>query len=519
MRRGDSSVRAVAALIRMVGRIVRRTMLLLVASLVVVEAALQLAALFAPYRDAVVRDAVHRVLCVGDSHTYGALVAAEESYPAQLQRLLDERAPGSYAVVNQGVPGFNSTLVRERLHAALERYHPETVIVWCGVNNSWNATGVAADSWRGRVDAWATGHIRLWRLWRTWRNDRAIHEELARAGRRQEIVEQRRSDGKVASVKLGDDSRWAPIEFSFGTTADDEAADGRLLADYQAMIDDTRAAGARIIFVMYPVDEGQFTVPDRVLRRLFRETGVPLVDSARALARVDPESQKLLWGGHPKGAVYGEIARDLAPLVQVPVAVREPGLITRLDFATSALPPEAIVTGDCPPSAPCGERSCYRWHPEHGRCHVQADLPILSPDVRVVAHFRLTGPVDGLPFDFVSALEPRFGSGLFVQLVPPDRIRLLARGHGDQVCGPLPRPLEAGVTYEVRMLAEKGMHAAASLDLLDGDGRVLDTLRCSDLQTGGGRFERVRVGSNNPNVAGTIEFDGAAVYAETEGRR
>jgi hypothetical protein len=34
-----------------------------------------------------------RILAVGDSHTFGAGVAPEESYPAQLQALLDAQEP------------------------------------------------------------------------------------------------------------------------------------------------------------------------------------------------------------------------------------------------------------------------------------------------------------------------------------------------------------------------------------------------------------------------------------------
>lgn len=40
------------------------------------------------------------ILCVGDSHTYGAEVSADEAYPGRLQVELDAVAPGHHRVVN-----------------------------------------------------------------------------------------------------------------------------------------------------------------------------------------------------------------------------------------------------------------------------------------------------------------------------------------------------------------------------------------------------------------------------------
>jgi lysophospholipase L1-like esterase len=76
-----------------------------------------------------------RILAIGDSHTYGSSIAGNQSYPAQLQRLLDERAPGRFSVINLGIPGMSTTQVRQRLPANVARYGPDIVLVWCGANN------------------------------------------------------------------------------------------------------------------------------------------------------------------------------------------------------------------------------------------------------------------------------------------------------------------------------------------------------------------------------------------------
>ena len=79
-------------------RTLRQVLIAFVATLLVIEIGLQLASLVA--RPLLARKAQRDtspnaiiILCVGDSHTYGAKLPDEESYPSQLQALLAERYP------------------------------------------------------------------------------------------------------------------------------------------------------------------------------------------------------------------------------------------------------------------------------------------------------------------------------------------------------------------------------------------------------------------------------------------
>jgi len=81
-------------------------------------------------------DGSARILAIGDSCTWGWRVAQDESYPAVLQRLLDERyGGGKEQVINAGVPGYSSyrglLYLRER---GLE-LKPAIVIVGYGFND------------------------------------------------------------------------------------------------------------------------------------------------------------------------------------------------------------------------------------------------------------------------------------------------------------------------------------------------------------------------------------------------
>ncbi|MDD5090079.1 MAG: hypothetical protein PHQ23_04105 [Candidatus Wallbacteria bacterium] len=84
-----------------------------VCGFLILEALFQFAALFAVNRstdhNAALRDTV---LCVGDSYTYGAGVASDQSYPSQLRIMLNAQKMDA---INCGVPSANSAVILERL--------------------------------------------------------------------------------------------------------------------------------------------------------------------------------------------------------------------------------------------------------------------------------------------------------------------------------------------------------------------------------------------------------------------
>ena len=111
------------------------------------ELALQVAAFFVGPR-ALVASAPGEeevILCLGDSNTYGVFYAQEKAYPAQLQSVLDSRAPGRYRTLNLGLPGMNSSQVASRLEGWIDRYRPRIVVVSVGINNYWNLSDTGAE--------------------------------------------------------------------------------------------------------------------------------------------------------------------------------------------------------------------------------------------------------------------------------------------------------------------------------------------------------------------------------------
>jgi lysophospholipase L1-like esterase len=265
-------------------RIVRIAIVMLVSVIVLAEGGLQIASLLTRDRSAGWRDgATQRILCIGDSHTYGAGVDPRQSYPGHLQRVLDEAEPGQHAVLNLGVPGMNTSQLRHRVRDWLAEHQPDVLIVWAGVNNAWNNAEVddATGSVLGRLDRFLL-RSRLYKLVQIQINDRELEHQ---------VEHERDTEGDASRVKP------------------------RASADFHAIADLARDANVDVVFVTYPVSLGWFDEANQAMWEVSRAQDVFIVDSSRSLDRVPVERREWLWAMHPGGDTYAEIARDVSAVV------------------------------------------------------------------------------------------------------------------------------------------------------------------------------------------------------------
>ena len=114
----------------------------LVVTLVGLEVALQLGAAVVRIthesRGAAKNPERFRIVCFGDSNTYGLYLERHESYPAQLERELAALRPTQpVEVVNLGTPGLSSSRLLRKFPELLETLAPDLVIVMLGVNDLW----------------------------------------------------------------------------------------------------------------------------------------------------------------------------------------------------------------------------------------------------------------------------------------------------------------------------------------------------------------------------------------------
>jgi len=84
----------------------------------------------------------YTVLCLGDSYTFGLGVSRKNSYPGQLEKLLNAAGDGrKYLVINKAVAGENSQEMIKELDRDIERIRPDAVVVLIGKENYRNFTG------------------------------------------------------------------------------------------------------------------------------------------------------------------------------------------------------------------------------------------------------------------------------------------------------------------------------------------------------------------------------------------
>ena len=111
----------------------------------------------------------YTILCLGDSYTFGSQEPPENSYPRQLERILNRGGRGrTFSVLNGGVPSYNTAQILRRLETDLDKANPDLVILLAGGANGWNYWGLdpvrlRGAGWQARLDV-ALDSIKLVKL-------------------------------------------------------------------------------------------------------------------------------------------------------------------------------------------------------------------------------------------------------------------------------------------------------------------------------------------------------------------
>lgn len=144
-----------------------------VTSVLLLEAVLQIGALIVrddPRGSAgfLSLDNTLRVLAVGDSHTYGLYLGADETYPAQLQSLWQAAASQQrdLEIINVGFPGTNSSRVLSNMDNLLSTFKPDVVVLLVGINDYWTESVAppGATAQKSALLQVLTDHSRVYKL-------------------------------------------------------------------------------------------------------------------------------------------------------------------------------------------------------------------------------------------------------------------------------------------------------------------------------------------------------------------
>jgi lysophospholipase L1-like esterase len=245
-----------------------------------------------------------RVLCLGDSNTFGLHLEREQAYPPRLQELWNaSSAPPELDVVNFGYPGTSSSRLLSNLDSILETFVPSVVVLMVGVNDYWTGPTDVTDR---PVPLWKR-YSRLYRLYLIVRAapkgspvepledpDRVLgsHRDRLRVGEREFDVRQEPADpGRLASR--------SPLP-----------------TNLRLLVDRSRERGVEVHLMTYPARTRLYEMANPVIRKFARESNTPLVDLEAVFGKrcSSAECPEFLFGdNHPNAAgaeLIAETVRD-----------------------------------------------------------------------------------------------------------------------------------------------------------------------------------------------------------------
>lgn len=263
---------------------------------------------------------VRRIAVIGDSFTFGAGVDVEDTYPAQLQRLLNQRNLRS-EVMNFGVVNHDMWQHYEMLKERVLAYEPDLVILAIFTNDleSSIVPHHRTQDYEGSNPFEKRDTKRVLKksaLWNFLTHATALFEHKYRYRQEQylkSISERKRElsdpDNFLYKIMSGKLDEKKSMEFS------------NTLGNFVVT---ARSAGTRMLIVYIPdsvqLGEPNLQVSNRIVERMSRELTMPFVDTTSFLETEDDRESLYLFPfdahNSPKGLkiIAGAIADKVAEL-------------------------------------------------------------------------------------------------------------------------------------------------------------------------------------------------------------
>lgn len=249
-----------------------------------------------------------RVLCLGDSNTYGVWLRRHQAYPQQLEAVWNERTESpKLEVLNLGVPGTNSSRLVRELPQMIETFDPDILIIMVGVNDFWTLPTPLEDAPAAQPQpGFLKRHSLLYRLYYLFQRGRLSNtpefirdpnSTLAGAGKHR--------------VRVGD------REFEMGFAAASpvlESGGAGLKSNLERLVGMAREAGTSLYLMTYPSQRSYYHDANQVITAFANQTGTPLIDLTAVFAPICPQNdcpETLFPDGHPTAPGYRIVAETI----------------------------------------------------------------------------------------------------------------------------------------------------------------------------------------------------------------
>lgn len=256
----------------------------------------------------------YRILCLGDSYTFGAYVDDDRTWPAQLGATMDGRVPGRQAqVINAGISGFT---IEDELAFLKEHglsLSPDMVIVAFVLND-------LADLTR-RVSSREVLRQSVEENARSWLGPLKVHLRQTATYNALFILKAR-----FRAATGGDDTiQQVDIRHLLRPPYDPETlalfdAYAERLAEMKAILEPRSVPLVLVIFPYWEqISRDASDEAQRRLTEIARRIGVPVVDLLPAYRRQDPSGRKFFHmprDHHPSARGYRRAALEIGAAIE-----------------------------------------------------------------------------------------------------------------------------------------------------------------------------------------------------------
>jgi lysophospholipase L1-like esterase len=251
-----------------------------------------------------------RVLCLGDSNTYGLWLdqREKEAYPQQLEALWNQRVKApQLEVLNLGFPGTNSSRLVRDVPRLLETLRPDILILLVGVNDFWTVPFPLDEAQTTRPpEGFLARHSLVYRLYYLMRRSRLADKV--------EIVMDPQGSlarGAKHKARLGDlEFDMSFVKAEKGLWGDAEA----LRHNLRRLVEEARAAETTVYLMTYPSHKDFHSSANQAITAVSLETQTPLIDLAALFEPICPTNdcpEMLYPDGHLKAAGYTIVAEQI----------------------------------------------------------------------------------------------------------------------------------------------------------------------------------------------------------------